>query len=90
MVMTALLLFSGVTFAEGPPGGREEDVEFCTEEQIYTDPSDCPGSWASSSDLVAEAPAPADADEPDALQPFFGCDFDTRGDYPHQANDPPG
>ena len=32
MVMATLLLFSGVTFAEEPPVGGGEGVEFCTPE----------------------------------------------------------
>ena len=96
MVMATLFLFSGVTFAEEPPGGGDEAIEFCTPEQLEADRDNCPGTWVSSADMTPEhREAYLNDDEESATQgntqaALFGCDFETKGDWPHTSNDPPG
>ena len=91
VTMAGLLLFSGVTFAAGPSGGDNSDAESCSEEQIREDPSNCPGSWASSEDMTREHRDALSKDSgSDESQGLFGCDFETKGDYPHNSRRPPG
>lgn len=95
MVMAALLLFSGVTFAEEPPVSGEY-VEFCTPEQLESDRDNCPGTWASSADMTPEhREIYLNGDEKSPTQgtaqaALIGCDFKTKGDNPHNSKKPPG
>ena len=67
-------------------------------EEVREDPSSCPGGWASTNEAGTIKPAPeSDGDnnsssstKSDSAQVIFGCSFDTKGDYPHNSNDPPG
>ena len=93
MVMATLLLFSGISYAEGPPADEGEAIEFCTPEEFETDPDNCPGTWASSSDITPEHREDYLDDDESATsdtQALLGCDFQTRGDWPHRSNNPPG
>ena len=61
--------------------------------KLESDRDNCLGTWASSADMTPEhrdAYLSSDGLASSNTQAFIGCDFQTKGDNPHNSSKPPG